>query len=167
MALKSFYPMISTKWGTWIMKKLYLTGALLASALAIAACNKAAENKAAPAAANAAAPAAPAGANAAGAEGGEAAAPAAGQAQQNFTVVNNTGHTVMTLNVSPSNENSWGPDILGSDVLANGATAQVTFPRGEEQCSWDIKATYDDGDTTDARGVDLCHIATVTLTAGE
>lgn len=151
------------------MKTSYLTGALLASALAIAGCNKA-ESPAAPANdANAAAPATPA-ENAAGGEAteeGAAAAPAAGQAQQNFTVINNTGHIVMTLNVSPSNENAWGPDILGSNVLANGQSASVSFPRGETQCSWDIKATYDDGDTTDARGVNLCQIATVTLTAGE
>jgi hypothetical protein len=149
------------------MKKIYLTGALLASALAIAGCGKAAENKAAPAESNAAAPAAPAEGNATGAEGGEAAAPAGDQTNQNFTLVNNTGHTVVTLNVSPNNEDEWGPDILGVDTLANGQTAQISFPRGETQCSWDIKATYDDGDTTDARGVDLCHIATVTLTAGE
>lgn len=150
------------------MKTRYLAGALFASALALAGCNSnAAENKAPAAAENAAAPAAPAEGNATEGEGGEAAAPAAGQAQQNFTVVNNTGHTVMTLNVSPSNENAWGPDILGSDVLANGQTASVTFPRGVEQCSWDIRATYDDGDSTDARGVNLCQVATVTLTAGE
>ena len=95
------------------------------------------------------------------------AAPAGDQTNQNFTLVNNTGHTVVTLNVSPNNENAWGPDILGADTLANGQTAAITFPRGEEQCSWDIRATYDDGDTTDARGVDLCQIATVTLTANE
>ena len=148
------------------MKKIYLTGALLASALAIAGCSKAAENKAAPAESNAAAPAAPA-ENAAGGEATEAAAPAGDQTNQNFTLVNNTGHTVVTLNVSPNNENAWGPDILGADTLANGQTASITFPRGEEQCSWDIRATYDDGDTTDARGVDLCHITTVTLTANE
>lgn len=147
------------------MRTIYLTGALFASALAIAGCGAATENKAAPAAAeNAAAPAAPAEDNAAEAA---APAPAAGQAQQNFSVVNNTGHTVMTLNVSPSNEDAWGPDILGSNVLANGQTASVTFPRGEAQCQWDIRATYDDGDTTDARGVNLCQVATVTLTASE
>jgi hypothetical protein len=153
------------------MKKLYLTGALLASALAIAGCNRGAGNSAANAT-NAAAPAAPA-ENAAGEEGGNSAASgegggaAAGQAQQNFTLVNNTGHVVVTLNVSPNSEDEWGPDILGVDTLANGQSAQISFQRGESQCSWDIKATYDDGDTTDARGVDLCHIATVTLTPGE
>jgi plastocyanin len=148
------------------MKKLYLTGALLASALAIAGCNKAAENKAAPAnsAANTAAPAAPAApaGNSAGGEGATGGATAG--AQQNFTITNNTGHTVVTLNVSPSNEDAWGPDILGRDMLANGESAQVTFERGDTQCQWDIKATYDDGDTTDMRGVNLCEVATVTLT---
>ena len=147
------------------MKKLYLTGALFASALAIAGCNKAAttNNAAAPAAANTAAPAAPAApANAAGGEAG-AAAPAAG-GNQNFTLVNNTGHTVVTLNVSASNENSWGEDILGRDTLANGESAAITFPHGETECNFDIKATYDDGATTDARGVNLCTLTTVTLT---
>ena len=147
------------------MKKLYLTGALFASALAIAGCNKAAttNNAAAPAAANTAAPAAPAGNAAAG--NSAAAAPAGGEAQQNFSVVNNTGHTVVTLNVSPTNQDSWGPDILGRDVLPNGQSAQITFPRNTSQCSWDIKATYDDGTNTDMRNVDLCTVATVTLTA--
>jgi len=149
-----------------MMKKIYLTGAMLASALAIAGCNKAADNAAAPA--NTAAPAAPAAGNTAGGEGGQAAAPAEGgadQTNQNFTINNQTGHTVVTLNVSPSNEDSWGPDILGRDTLANGESAQITFPRAETQCQWDIKATYDDGDTTDERGVNLCEVATVNLTA--
>jgi hypothetical protein len=148
------------------MRKLYLTGALLASALAVAGCNKAAtttNNAAAPAAANTAAPAAPAGNAAAG--NTAAATPGAGEAQQNFTVVNNTGHTVVTLNVSASNTDSWGPDILGRDTLGNGESAQITFPRNTSQCNWDIKATYDDGTNTDMRNVDLCTVATVTLTA--
>ena len=144
------------------MRKLYLTGALFASALAVAGCNKAAtttNNAAAPAAANTAAPAGNAAAG-----NSAAAAPGPGEAQQNFTVVNNTGHTVVTLNVSASNQDSWGPDILGRDVLPNGQSAQITFPRNTSQCSWDIKATYDDGTNTDMRNVDLCTVATVTLT---
>lgn len=151
------------------MKKVYLTGLMLASAMAVAGCNKGAatNNTAAPAAnaSNAAAPAAPAGGNTAAGGGETGAAPAAGQARQNFSIVNNTGHTVVTLNVSPSNEDQWGPDILGRDTLANGETAQISFDRGETQCQWDVRATYDDNDTTDARGINLCEVATVTLTA--
>ena len=40
-------------------------------------------------------------------------------APQDFTIVNNTGHTVLTLNVSPNEEDEWGPDILGGEVLAD------------------------------------------------
>jgi hypothetical protein len=149
------------------MNKFYLTGALFASALAIAGCNKGAttNNTAAPAATNTAAPAAPAAPAGGNTAGGEEGAAPTGGAQQNFTIVNNTGHTVVTLNVSPSNENSWGPDILGRDTLANGETAQITFPRNTSQCAWDIKAVYDDGTDTDMRNVNLCEVATVTLTA--
>ena len=85
-------------------------------------------------------------------------------APQDFTIVNNSGHTVMTLNVSPTSEDEWGPDILGTDVLANGDSAEVTFDRGTDQCHFDIRATYDDGDTGDWRNINLCETTTITLT---
>ncbi|HEX8640649.1 MAG TPA: hypothetical protein VF704_05780 [Allosphingosinicella sp.] len=91
-------------------------------------------------------------------------ATAAYAAQQDFTVINSSGHDVLTLNVSPSSEESWGPDILGVDILADGDSAEVTFDRDEEECMWDIRVTYDDGDTGDWRGINLCETATVTLT---
>lgn len=148
------------------MKTPYLTSLLLASALTLAACGG--TEKAAPAgnASNAAAPAAPAGGNTTGSgERAPAAAPAGDQTNQNFTLNNRTGYTVMTLNVSPNNVGEWGPDILGRDVLANGESVEITFPRAETQCLWDIRATYEDGDTDDMRGVNLCELTTVNLTA--
>jgi len=144
------------------MKKIYLASAVLAASLVVAGCNNAAPNKAAPAApANTAAPAAPAGNSGAPAPGGGEAG--ADQTNQNFTLTNNTGHVLTTLNVSASNDNAWGPDILGRDVLANGESAEITFPRAETACNWDIRATYDDGGTTDNRGVNLCETTTVTM----
>ena len=85
-------------------------------------------------------------------------------APQDFTIVNNSGHTVMTLNVSPTSEDEWGPDILGEQVLANGESAAITFDRGTDHCNYDIRATYDDGDTGDWRNVNLCETTTITLT---
>lgn len=143
----------------------YATAALLVSALALAGCNKGApaNNTAAPApAANTAEPA-PA---AAPAETDNSAAPTAevnGAANQDFQILNKTGHTVVAFNVSPTNENEWGPDILGQDVLNDGESAKITFKRGEDECMWDLRATYDDNDTTEMKGVNLCQIATVTL----
>lgn len=86
-------------------------------------------------------------------------------AQQDFSVVNRTGHVVVQLNVSPSSETRWGPDILGREVLANGETAQVSFDRPDSICMWDIRVTYSDGDTGDWRQVDLCEVGEVTLEA--
>lgn len=83
--------------------------------------------------------------------------------QQDFTIVNRTGHSVLTLNVSPSDETRWGPDILGVDILANGESAEITFDRDEERCLWDVRVTYDDGDTGDWRQVNLCETTTITL----
>lgn len=155
------------------MKTISLTGLLLASALSLAGCNKgtapAANNAAAaapkPAETNTPAPA-PASNEAAGGEAeGEGGAPSAtvGTARQNFSVVNATGHVVVTLNVSPTNESEWGPDILGTQVLQTGQTAQVVFDRAESQCNYDIRATYDDNDTSDMRNVNLCQVGTVQL----
>ena len=108
------------------MKPISVTAALLASALALAGCNRGAapaNNSAAPkpAETNTPAPApAPAGNEAEAGEEGGAPTAAVGTARQNFSVVNGTGHTVTTLNVSPTTEDEWGPDILGTDVLQNG-----------------------------------------------
>lgn len=90
---------------------------------------------------------------------------AAFAARQDFTITNHTGHTIVTLNVSPNNDSRWGPDILGREVLNNGEQTEITFDRNEDQCSWDIKATYDDGTANDLRAVNLCEITEVEFTA--
>lgn len=90
-------------------------------------------------------------------------ATAAWAAAQDFTIVNNTGRTVMTLNISPIGEDDWGPDVLGSDVLGDGATGSVSFEVDESRCLWDLRATFDDGASGDWRGIDLCEVSTITL----
>jgi hypothetical protein len=91
-------------------------------------------------------------------------ASAAYAAPQDFTLTNSTGHVIMTLNVSPSDSNRWGPDILGRDVLADGESAEVSFDRNEDDCEWDIRVTYDDGTHNDERGINLCETTEVEFT---
>ena len=90
-------------------------------------------------------------------------ATAAWAAQQDFTIVNRTGQTIMTVNVSPSDEARWGPDILGADVLASGESVEISFDRDEDRCEWDIRVSYEDGETGAWQGIDLCETSTVTL----
>jgi hypothetical protein len=86
-------------------------------------------------------------------------------ARQDFTVTNHTGHVIVTLNVSPNNDSHWGPDILGREVLGDNEQTEITFDRNEDQCSWDIKVTYDDGTNNDLRAVNLCETTEVEFTA--
>jgi hypothetical protein len=158
------------------MKKIWMAGTILASALALAACNSGTKSgNTATGNTTAGNSTAPAGGNTSGggnsATGNESAGGGGEQAasggRQDFTIVNNTGQAVMTLNVSPTNSNNWGEDILGRDVLPNGEQAQITFPRTESQCNWDIRVTYQEGQTGDWRNINLCETTTVTLTASE
>jgi hypothetical protein len=87
----------------------------------------------------------------------------ASAAQQDFTILNNTGQAILTLNVSPSDEAAWGPDILGVEILATGEQAEISFDNEEERCEWDIRVTYEDGDTGAWGGINLCETVTVTL----
>jgi hypothetical protein len=100
----------------------------------------------------------------AGAVLASAIATAAYAAQQDFTVTNHSGHMIVTLNVSPNNDSHWGPDLLGRDVLSNGEQERISFDRNEDQCSWDIKVTYDDGTDNDLRAVNLCETSEVEFT---
>ena len=143
------------------MNTRFLAGAVLVSAFALSACGTktATNNTTTTTTANTAAPA-----PAASAPAGDSAAPSGTAAgQQDFTIINKTGHTVVSFNVSPTNENEWGPDILGQDVLNNGESAKITFSRDAAECMWDLKATYDDDDTTEMKKVNLCEVAEVTL----
>ena len=90
-------------------------------------------------------------------------APAAMAQEQNFTVVNHTGYVVVMLHVSPADQDRWGPDILGAEVLANNETAEVSFAPQDDTCLWDIRVTYDDGAANDLRQVNLCEVSTVEL----
>ena len=57
-----------------------------------------------------------------------------------------------------------GPGHSGRQVLANGESAEITFDRGTDHCNYDIRATYDDGDTGDWRNVNLCEVSEVEFT---
>ncbi|HEX2786894.1 MAG TPA: hypothetical protein VHP32_03245 [Ignavibacteria bacterium] len=88
------------------------------------------------------------------------------QAQnQNFSMTNNTGMTLIDVFISPSDSDSWGPDVIPKDMILDGETFDFTFTDvSAEQCMWDIMFTADDGVKYYMKGVNLCEITTITLT---
>ena len=80
---------------------------------------------------------------------------------QNFVMRNNTGQTIMRVFVSPVTSNNWEEDVLGSNVLPDRETLRINFNRSEDECNWDIKVNLADGTSREQRNVNLCRTAEV------
>jgi len=86
-------------------------------------------------------------------------------AQQNYyvDVTNDTGYTILFLNVSPADAQSWEEDVLGAEVLMDGDTFRVQL-NGYNSPIFDIRATDEDGDSYSFYGVNVAQQdLTVTL----
>ncbi len=90
------------------------------------------------------------------------AAPALAQSQDpSFRVNNRTGVTVNEIYVSSANDNSWGADRLGTNVLAPGQTVIIRLPQA--QCINDIRIVFANGQAHERRRVDTCQIVDYNL----
>ena len=81
--------------------------------------------------------------------------------QQDFVLLNETGYTIQQVYVSPSNARSWEEDVLGDDVLMDGTRETIRFSRSEDTCLWDLKAVYEDGESAEWQGLNLCEVSVV------
>ena len=81
-----------------------------------------------------------------------------------FSLHKQASFFVMEFYASPSDVAEWEDDILGLDVLPSGESANVTIADGREQCEYDLRFVFDDGDVVERGGVDLCETGSYTLT---
>lgn len=94
------------------------------------------------------------------------AAPAA-VGKQDFVLLNNTGYTIQEVYVSPSRASSWEEDVLGNDVLEHGGRTRISFDRSHDTCIWDLKAVYEDGETAEWQGFNLCEVSVIAISYDE
>lgn len=80
-----------------------------------------------------------------------------------FDLRNSTSATLTYLYISDPGEESWEEDILGNQVAEAGETVQVTIDDGLPGCEYDLRAEFDDGDTLEVYGADLCGGGTITI----
>ena len=78
-----------------------------------------------------------------------------------FNLVNQARVTVMEAYVSLSTEQEWGPDRLGNDVVAPGRHFAIRLPEGP--CLYDVRFVYENGQTDERRGVNLCDVTNLIL----
>jgi hypothetical protein len=80
-----------------------------------------------------------------------------------FDLINDSSADLRELYVSPVGTDSWGEDILGTDVLAVGESGVVTIGDDAEFCDFDMRFVMADGSELE-RGADLCEMSSFTLT---
>ncbi|MFC7737017.1 hypothetical protein ACFQX4_14450 [Roseomonas sp. GCM10028921] len=97
----------------------------------------------------------------AGPGSGRGPAPSGETGNPSFNLVNRSNRTIQVLRASPSAENSWGEDRLGSEVVPPGGRFAVRLPLGD--CTYDLRVEYDDRGAEERRGVNLCNLADVTF----
>ena len=87
-----------------------------------------------------------------------------------FTLVHKTGYTIDQVFVSPSDDEEWGDDVLGDDVLENSDSWDITFDPDYEEIMleygvdlYDLKVVYEDESEDYWRDLKLETIYEITL----
>lgn len=79
-----------------------------------------------------------------------------------FTLINQTGHTLVEFYASPVTVGDWEEDILGADVLESGYSVDVLIADGRANCDYDFLMVFDDGDEVEDQ-VNICELGSYTL----
>ena len=90
---------------------------------------------------------------------------AAAQAgDQDFALVNKTGYQIDEVYVATPSSKSWGKDIMGDGVLANGAKKNIIFRNSTTACKWQLAVKFQDGSDVEwEEPFDLCTVEVITL----
>jgi hypothetical protein len=59
-----------------------------------------------------------------------------------FTLVNKTGYGLSKVYVAPSDQESWGDDILEGKPLKDGESIDIEFDRTETAANWDLMVNW-------------------------
>ncbi len=73
-----------------------------------------------------------------------------------FRLVNTGRSEINEVYASPADDDDWGSDRLGDDIVSPGETRVIRLPKG--QCSWDLRIVYASGKSTEKRRLNLCGI---------
>jgi hypothetical protein len=88
-----------------------------------------------------------------------------------FIAFNRTGRTITAVAIRPDEgpldpgvpENPWGENILVQQELPAGTRSAAHAEPDIELCTWEIRATFDDGETRTYPTVNLCETIRVDL----
>lgn len=83
-------------------------------------------------------------------------------ADPSFRIVNNTPNVINEVYASPANQQNWGHDRLGTEVVAPGARQIVRLPQ-DGNCVYDIRIVYQGGSAEERRNLDTCNMTDLVM----
>lgn len=84
-------------------------------------------------------------------------------ANQDFTLINQTGVEIDKVFISPHSSNDWEEDILGRDTLPSGESVDIKFHRAEKAPLWDLRVEDKQGHSIEWENLNLLEINKLTL----
>jgi hypothetical protein len=82
-----------------------------------------------------------------------------------FRIVNNTTNVINEIYASPSNQQSWGHDRLGSEVVPPGARQIIRLPQ-DGNCVYDVRIVYQGGGAEERRALNTCTMTDLVVGGG-
>ena len=92
------------------------------------------------------------------------ASPAAAQDVE-FTLTNDSSYVLTYFYASPSSDSDWGDDLLEEvGVLEPGYEGVVFIGDGSDECLYDFRFETAEGPELEVSSIDICELASYTLT---
>jgi len=78
-----------------------------------------------------------------------------------FVLTNQTGKTIKLVEVSPTGQGAWTPEVVDKDItpdtsIRNGSNQPVHFDKAGDACVFDVRLTLDDGSSMVWNKLNVC-----------
>jgi len=87
-----------------------------------------------------------------------------------FTIHNETGYDIDSVYVAPADDDEWGDDVMGEEVLEDGHSVEIEFSKAYEAVllafnvdKYDLRLEYSDGTEEEYYDLKLEDISDLTL----
>lgn len=84
-------------------------------------------------------------------------------ADQDFTLLNETGVVIDKVYISPHDSDDWEEDVLGTDTLPSGESVDIKFHRAEKAPLWDLRIEDNKANSIEWENLNLLEISKITL----
>jgi fatty acid-binding protein DegV len=80
-----------------------------------------------------------------------------------FLLINQAPSPVVAFHVSSASSGSWENNLIAGGILDTDYEISVIIADGLDTCVYDIRADFDDGQTFEDYGLDLCELGSYTF----